>query len=282
VRRPRSRAAAGVVALIALAAAALAAGLVQVKVPPGLAAVLSDEEAIVIDASRSRSEMVVGADPDVRVRFAVRGGPALVRAEVRGPDGDRVARLVPRQATGRRPWRVRWSGDGVSRDGRYTLRVIATPLASDADPTVKTRRVRVHVHAFPVRGTHRYNLGGGRFGVARPGHTHTGQDLPAPCGTPLVAARGGTVREVGSDGGRGNYVVVAGRDTGLEYVYLHLSEPSPLSPGESVETGEQIGRVGNTGNSYGCHLHFELWRGDYEDGQATDPLDELEAWDRGS
>ena len=65
---------------------------------------------------------------------------------------------------------------------------------------------------------------------------------------------------------------------------MHLSERPLFRTGQTVETGEQIGTVGETGNAQGCHLHFELWTapGWYEGGSAFDPLPSLRAWDRES
>ena len=81
----------------------------------------------------------------------------------------------------------------------------------------------------------------------------------AACGTPLVAARGGTVQYAGYQGAAGNYVVIDGKGTGYDFMYAHLAEPSPLQTGETVRTGQPIGIVGDTGDATGCHLHFEIW-----------------------
>ena len=54
----------------------------------------------------------------------------------------------------------------------------------------------------------------------------------ADCGTPLVAARGGTVQYAGYEGNAGNYVVIDGKGTPLDFMYAHLAEPSPLQTGD--------------------------------------------------
>jgi murein DD-endopeptidase MepM/ murein hydrolase activator NlpD len=125
-------------------------------------------------------------------------------------------------------------------------------------------------------------MGAGRFGAPRAGHTHQGQDTMAACGTPLVAARGGTVQYSGYQSAAGNYVVIDGKGTPLDFMYAHLAEPSPLQTGEPVRTGQPIGVVGETGDATACHLHFEIWTapGWYQGGSPIDPLPFLEQWDR--
>ena len=73
----------------------------------------------------------------------------------------------------------------------------------------------------------------------------------AACGTPLVAARGGTVQYAGYQGAAGNYIVIDGKGTGYDFMYAHLAEPSPLQTGETVRTGQPIGIVGDTGDATG-------------------------------
>lgn len=92
------------------------------------------------------------------------------------------------------------------------------------------------------------------FGTAR---MHTGTDLAAPTGTPVVAAYSGRVTVSDFVGGYGLTVVLRHDDQTAETLYGHLSETF-VRPGERVEQGDVIGRVGSTGNSTGPHLHFEL------------------------
>ena len=98
---------------------------------------------------------------------------------------------------------------------------------------------------------------------------HEGQDLPAACGTPLIAARGGRVAATGySDALYGYYVLIDGLATDHDYFYAHLQAPTPLREGDRVRTGERDRRVGKTGNARNefCQLHFELWPHGYHDG----------------
>lgn len=87
---------------------------------------------------------------------------------------------------------------------------------------------------------------------------HSGTDLGAPLGTPVLAAYAGEVAVADWMGGYGLMVVLRHLDGTQESRYAHLSEVYVKS-GEKVEQGAVIGRVGSTGLSTGPHLHFE-WR----------------------
>jgi len=96
----------------------------------------------------------------------------------------------------------------------------------------------------------------GAFGEARPGHTHAGIDIAVPEGTPIRAADSGRVALMGWVGGYGNYTCV--QHTGsLSTCYAHQSRFA-TSNGANVSQGQVIGYSGNTGNSTGPHLHFEV------------------------
>jgi len=85
---------------------------------------------------------------------------------------------------------------------------------------------------------------------------HTGVDLSASSGTPIRAAAGGVVASAGWLGGYGNAVVIdhgGGRAT----LYAHQSAMN-VRPGQEVDKGEVIGRVGCTGSCTGPHLHYEV------------------------
>jgi murein DD-endopeptidase MepM/ murein hydrolase activator NlpD len=103
----------------------------------------------------------------------------------------------------------------------------------------------------------------------------------ARCGTRMVAARGGHIKFKGFHAAAGNYIVIDGDATDVDYVYMHLDQPSPFGAGDRIYTGQTIGAVGETGNAQGCHLHFEMWDapGWYDGGDPFDPLPSLQAWD---
>ncbi|MGL6283106.1 MAG: peptidoglycan DD-metalloendopeptidase family protein [Microcoleaceae cyanobacterium] len=101
---------------------------------------------------------------------------------------------------------------------------------------------------------------------------HTGTDLGAEQGTPVVAVLAGRVTIADWLGGYGITVVLAHEKTKSESLYGHLSEIF-VKPGEWVQQGEVIGRVGSTGMSTGPHLHFEM-RQLTKDGWVTKSADE--------
>ena len=86
---------------------------------------------------------------------------------------------------------------------------------------------------------------------------HGGVDLPAPLGTNILAAQGGTVVVSTYGSSYGNHVAISHPD-GSRTMYCHMSARL-ASVGDTVSQGQVIGRVGSTGNSTGNHLHFEVW-----------------------
>jgi murein DD-endopeptidase MepM/ murein hydrolase activator NlpD len=106
-----------------------------------------------------------------------------------------------------------------------------------AGPIVSGFGYRTH----PIYGTTRF---------------HSGVDIDGACGQPIFAAEDGTVLSAGSNGGYGLATVIDHGD-GLSTLYGHQSSLG-VSSGQAVERGQQIGLVGTTGLSTGCHLHFEV------------------------
>jgi murein DD-endopeptidase MepM/ murein hydrolase activator NlpD len=91
---------------------------------------------------------------------------------------------------------------------------------------------------------------------ARWGRMHEGIDIGVPTGSPIFAAKDGVVSFAGRQGGYGNLMLVD-HGGGIVTAYAHQSA-FVASAGDRVTTGQLIGRVGNTGNSTGPHLHFEV------------------------
>jgi murein DD-endopeptidase MepM/ murein hydrolase activator NlpD len=223
------------------------------------------------------------------------GAPAAVTLEVLSEaDGAVVASWPAGTIAPEAPQTASWDGMAAGRlvkAGRYSFRVTAQlpaaqavssqavePVAGSADDPASFVFLR---HVFPVRGPHYYGEGPARFGGGR---GHQGQDVFATCGTPLVAARGGRVQFRGFHSAAGNYLVIDGARTGVDYGYMHLRAPALVKEGDRVRTGQLIGYVGDTGDASACHLHMELWSapGWYDGGAPYDPLPSLRSWDRTS
>jgi murein DD-endopeptidase MepM/ murein hydrolase activator NlpD len=171
--------------------------------------------------------------------------PAVDRAPA-APDRPGPARLVPAPSN---------AGGGA--------RAAASP---------RPRRPRPAA-AFPLRTrTVDYGTATNRFAAPRAGHSHGGQDVFAPAGTPLVAIRSGVVVEAGSDGARGNHVAVFSSAARATFAYFHLEAPTRLHVGERVRAGARVGAVGCTGSCQGDHLHLEIHRGRGAAGPGVDPL----------
>lgn len=135
------------------------------------------------------------------------------------------------------------------------------------------------VGLFPIRGPYSFGDADARFGAPRGKRSHQGQDIVAAAGTPIVAPRAGIVKAVGYQADGAGYYVVLGSDR--DYVFMHMQAASvSVRTGDAVAAGARIGRVGNTGRSFGPHLHFEAWTrpGWYSGGRPVDPLPFLMRW----
>lgn len=87
---------------------------------------------------------------------------------------------------------------------------------------------------------------------------HTGTDLSAPCGTPVLAATAGTVQIETDQPWAGRWLVKVTTGVGrLTTWYAHMQALTVRS-GQRVQPGDQLGQVGDLGNATGCHLHFEV------------------------
>jgi murein DD-endopeptidase MepM/ murein hydrolase activator NlpD len=205
---------------------------------------------------RARVDIIAPGKPAVRARLGlVRAGRAI---SVQWPTrklaaGSYTARLV-----------VQSRGNQIYE--RAALAVLA-PVTSGI---------------FPVQGPYSFGGADSRFGAARAGHSHQGQDIAAAEGTPVVTPVAGTVHWVAYQAqGAGHYVVINGAD-GRDYVFMHLQADSTLvAKDQPLTAGQRIASVGNTGESEGPHLHFEIWPDGWwasKASQPIDPLPQLQAW----
>ncbi|MEU4682947.1 M23 family metallopeptidase [Streptomyces xinghaiensis] len=132
----------------------------------------------------------------------------------------------------------------------------------------EAERKRLNTFVLPVDGSFvstQYHASGAAWSSG----SHTGVDFKAAQGTPVKSVGSGTVVEAGWDGSYGNSVVIRMND-GTYTQYGHLSALN-VTAGQAVTPGQQIGLAGNTGNSFGAHLHFEA-RTTAEYGSDIDPV----------
>lgn len=298
------------IALLAFATPA-SAGTGGVDVPPSNGPVTADGGGAVYKAPQRKRRARPASRGPVLSAFAVRskrlylmGSPTTVTFRIGGRSSLRDVRIYLVPVGSRRPastiklgplarrtdHRVRVTGteNGTLPQGDYTVRMGAKDARGRrlrrAAGISSTATLSFRHHRFPVAGPFSWGGLDGRFGAGRKGHIHQGQDLAAAEGTPLVAPRGGTVKTVQYQAsGAGHYVVLTGAGEGRDYVFMHLKTGSiPVRVGQRVRTGQVIGQVGNTGRSFGAHLHFEVWTGGgwYSGGKPIDPLPLLRAWAR--
>lgn len=137
---------------------------------------------------------------------------------------------------------------------------------------------------FPVAGPHTFGGDDARFGAGRKGHIHQGQDVVADSGIPVVAPLAGTISvRANQPSGAGYYLVEVVPD-GRSFFFAHCQHDSwAVHAGDAVAAGQQLCRVGATGDASGPHLHFEMWIGGWrvdKNSHPVDPLPQLQEWDR--
>lgn len=99
------------------------------------------------------------------------------------------------------------------------------------------------------------------------GIPHNGIDLGnyGDTTTPVVASASGKVIRSGWHNSYGNHVIISHNINGEIYttLYAHMHSTPMVQTGDYVSKGQQLGTMGNSGNSFGAHLHFELYEGYY-------------------
>ncbi len=205
-------------------------------------------------------------------------GPADIRVDIISKDsGQTVDSMVERDRQPFSNQSVAWDGLDSSgkppKNGKYKFRVSALGGESGKSDAAG---FGYYGYKFPLRGKHTYGDGLGA------GRGHQGQDVFAKCGTKIVAARGGTIQTNAYQSAAGYYLVIDGKKTGQDFVYMHMERGGRPKEGTRVKTGETIGRESDTGDAQGCHLHFEIWSapGWYEGGHVLNPTKPLKKWDK--
>jgi hypothetical protein len=241
-----------------------------------------------------RTARTDGARPTVTIRVKdpgitkVRARLALIRLDDNSPA---LSMSLGRIAANKRVV-IKWPAHTPLPVGRFKARLHVTDghgltlLRRARTSGLTTLTVKAPVLTpgglFPVQGPHNYGGDDARFGAARDGHTHQGQDVLAAEGTPVVTPLAGTViHKAYQAGGAGYYLVVHGADN-RDYAFMHCQQDSiPVEEGAVLTAGQQICLVGHTGDASGPHLHFEIWVGGWwaKGGYPIDPLPDLKAWD---
>lgn len=243
-----------------------------------------------VDLAGSDGEPVLAGAPGV-VHFAgsVAGRPTVsvdhgngwrttyqpVRATVATGDvveaGQRIGTLAPGHCEG--VTCLHW---GLTDGQRYAnptaflsvavVRLVPRGTQPPSPPSIEAAQVLGSVGSYPVRGPITSRFGMRRHPVTGVYKLHDGVDFGAACETAITLPAAGTVTSAGYHGGYG-YRVVVDHGGGLVTAYAHLPRVT-VRPGDRLAAGQQVGTVGNTGLSTGCHLHWMAWRR----GALMDPL----------
>lgn len=129
----------------------------------------------------------------------------------------------------------------------------------------KLQNLESELDALPFGTPHEGGIssefGGRNNPFSGQGHeNHPGIDFKGNIGDPILATATGTVVFAGQKGGYGNCVIVEHK-RGIKTLYAHLNKVS-VRPNQKVQTGTQVGELGNTGRSTGPHIHYEVMEHD--------------------
>ncbi|MCP5038959.1 MAG: peptidoglycan DD-metalloendopeptidase family protein [Rhodobacteraceae bacterium] len=171
---------------------------------------------------------------------------------------------------------------GYSGQGGAMAPLVVSTMSGDLDPdamranAILNQLDRMNLYRIaaqkipfgnPVRAAYRFTSG---YGM-RWGRLHKGADFAAPVGTPIYATADGVVTRAAWTSGYGRMITIQ-HEFGIETRYAHLSA-FKVQKGQRVSRGERIGDMGNSGNSTGSHLHYEIRVG----GKATNPMTYIKA-----
>jgi murein DD-endopeptidase MepM/ murein hydrolase activator NlpD len=208
-------------------------------------------------------------------------GRYVVSLHATGPAGGRLLRRA--KASGKAPLTVKRKPAPKPKPKPAAPSPPTTPPVVAPTP-VPPRPGVTNDGVFPVAGAHTFGGADARFGSGRTGHLHEGQDVVAAEGTPVVSPLAGLV--VARDyqpSGAGYYLTVDAAD-GRSFFFAHCQKDTfAVTVGQTIPAGQQLCRVGHTGDATGPHLHFEIWLGGWRrdtSSRPIDPLPQLQAWER--
>jgi len=193
-----------------------------------------------------------------------------------GTEGVRLAKQALARAVAARVAAEQARREAEAAQQAATAAATATPTDATPTPTPTAPVVADGKGVSPVPGA----VVGARFGERGLWATyHTGLDFRASYGTPIRAVEGGDVLYAGNSGNwAGNHVAIQHPD-GMTTMSSHMSSMA-VQAGQTVQAGDVIGYVGQTGRAFGAHLHFELYPTGVRYGDvyhAVDPVPWLQA-----
>lgn len=198
--------------------------------------------------------------------FAVRGeGASRAASRPALDDADTAAAAQARAAT------LSETDEQLTEAQQETALALRAAGLSDSTKRIakESERLERLRFAWPTAGGITSPWGPRLHPILKYVRLHGGVDIGGTCGQPIRAVQDGVVTQESSGSQSGNFLRIDHGDlngTKVETAYLHMASFS-VGKGDRVERGQVIGRVGNTGLSTACHLHFAL----YEDGTNTDP-----------
>ncbi|MFJ9799347.1 M23 family metallopeptidase [Streptomyces sp. NPDC101145] len=200
----------------------------------------------------TRNAVVALAAAGMGVATVFGAGASAVAAEAKAPLALDTAGAVAAQAQAQ-------AHAAQQAAKAKAVKAAAVKAATQKAVAAKKAKKKALGWVKPVNGytlTASYNQGGAMWASK-----HSGQDFAVPVGTPVKATHSGIVVKAGPNGGGdgpayGNAIVIK-HSNGTYSQYAHLSKIN-VKIGSKVKTGQNIARSGNTGNSSGPHLHFEI------------------------